>query len=820
MSRFNTVLHGTFIGLGLIVGVITIQSALSQPASALSTSQFSAGDIIDDSVFFNSSSMSAADVQNFLNAQVPSCDTNGNLSTSYYYNSGTGRVSFSSNDGSSAWVTTTRAIFGQRYNSYTGRSDGGVPFTCLRDYNVTSPSMSAEVSLCNAYAGGTKSAAQTILDIAQSCNINPQVLLVLLEKEQGLVTDTWPQGIQYGSATGYAFPDSGSCNPAYAGLFNQVYYAARQYKLYAKNISSYAYQPGTTVNILYNPSTSCGSSPVFIQNQATANLYIYTPYQPNAAALAASPGTVVNCGAYGNLNFWRTFNNWFGPSIGPLVKTSTSGDLYYSDGITKYRVTSMDLAAEYGLGVGNVRTVSQASIDALGTPGPSPYLTNLVKSTSDTDADGGSIYFISNGKRYLISSMAQLTAFGFNTNQISYLDYSQLLRLPLATLQNFVRGSNGFVYSVSNGAKQGIFEGSLFSSLDPSGNVSDLGAYGLNTIPTGRALISSKMILKDQSGGIWFATSTGWYQITSMDVFACWGLSTSNIVSFTPDQTTTDNSLGYASCAVSDGTGNNYLLDGTKRYTIDPSWGFSAPTLTTINTALLPTMTTVTSIPTQVFRTTSNGSLYVLENAKKRHIYNMDIFTKNGYLPANIIDVSSSLANSITVGPEKLATGYVMIDNSTGRLYATINNTRYYISSMQQFANFGFNSVAIVQTSAADILTYTDGSSLAQIYTIGGTSYLADTGVAWNIPDAIKAHWGVSGSTPAYTARLPVGGVTSQTASRFIISSSNPTVYYLENGLKRPVTSWATFVSLGGSNANLMVLSDSTLSLFTTGASI
>jgi hypothetical protein len=70
-------------------------------------------------------------------------------------------------------------------------------------------------------------------------------------------------------------------------------------------------------NIQYNPNAGCGSGTVYIQNQATAGLYNYTPYQPNPAALNNLYGTGDGCSAYGNRNFWRMFNDWFGSTYGP-----------------------------------------------------------------------------------------------------------------------------------------------------------------------------------------------------------------------------------------------------------------------------------------------------------------------------------------------------------------------------------------------------------------------------------------------------------------------------------------------------------------------
>lgn len=156
-----------------------------------------------------------------------------------------------------------------------------------------------------------ESAAHIIWQAAQDYSINPQVLIVLLEKEQSLVTDPWPNHRQYASATGFGCPDTGGCDPKGAGFKNQVRKAAALFREVLDGGWS-NYPAYTTQFIYYNPNTGCGGTNIYIQNRATSALYRYTPYQPNAAALAAGTGTGDSCSSYGNRNFYNLFTKWFG----------------------------------------------------------------------------------------------------------------------------------------------------------------------------------------------------------------------------------------------------------------------------------------------------------------------------------------------------------------------------------------------------------------------------------------------------------------------------------------------------------------------------
>ena len=265
---------------------LVIPAMTTPKAAALGGADFRAGRIIDDFLFYDGNNMSVTDIQNFLNSRLPNCDTNHARSSN--------------------------------------PNDPGPPYTCLKNYQQNIPGKSADAYCPGAVSGGVKSAAQIIKDVAAACSINPKIILITLQKEQSLITDTWPWPMQYTKATGMGCPDSSlpvdvdanqnGCYDEYEGFFNQIWYGARQFQRYAKLPNSYSYKRGQSNYIQYNPNAGCGGSNVFIQNQATAGLYNYTPYQPNQAALNNLYGTGDGCSAYGNRNFWRLYNDWFGAS--------------------------------------------------------------------------------------------------------------------------------------------------------------------------------------------------------------------------------------------------------------------------------------------------------------------------------------------------------------------------------------------------------------------------------------------------------------------------------------------------------------------------
>lgn len=262
-----------------------VVATATSPAAAANLADFDPGFIISDAVFYDTTTMRTDQIQSFLTSAGAACAVG---------------------------------------------TDGS---PCLKNYQQSTTTRTA-TTRCAAYQGAANETAAAIISkVAQACGINPQVIIVILQKEQSLVTTTNPSTSRYRSAMGYGCPDTSVCDTLYYGFFNQVYSAASQFRNYALNPTSYAHRTGVVNEISYNPNTACGSSSVYIQNQATASLYNYTPYQPNAAALAAGYGTAsgtgASCATYGNRNFWNYFTDWFGPttqriSIGSIDTTAST----------------------------------------------------------------------------------------------------------------------------------------------------------------------------------------------------------------------------------------------------------------------------------------------------------------------------------------------------------------------------------------------------------------------------------------------------------------------------------------------------------------
>ena len=370
LSKLRKVLVGLLTFSLSLAGIVATEA----PSFALDAKTFDPGWIISDSVFYDWGTMDAAEIQKFLNARVATCtDDDGGPKCIKNYRED---------------VVGSYAIRGQLHN-YSDRICADVP------------------------AATNQTAAQIIYRVAVACKINPRVLIVTLQKEQGLISAADPTTYMYKAAMGYGCPDSapeicGQDSHSQSRLFWQLYRAAWQLRWYGDPRGSFTYlKPGKIISMGYNPKSSCGKKSFKLKSQATANLYYYTPYVPNKAALDNLWGSGDSCSAYGNRNFWRQYWTWFGSPVagGYLLKSSTSQTYLVNQTTSKrFLITNESMVADFEP-LGPVGTISEEYIASFVDGGE---LKPLVADSA------GKRYLIASGLKYEIASAAQATALGLD----------------------------------------------------------------------------------------------------------------------------------------------------------------------------------------------------------------------------------------------------------------------------------------------------------------------------------------------------------------------------------------------------------------------
>ncbi|MFH1430646.1 MAG: hypothetical protein ABIG71_03950 [Candidatus Uhrbacteria bacterium] len=257
-------------------------------------------------------------------------------------------------------------------------------------------------------AGMVKFPSEILWFAAQEATINPQVLLVMLQKEQSLIDRRSPSQSQYDWAMGYGCPDGTGCNSRFKGFGKQVRGAALQLRGYLDDLV----QKGQTIAtwaVGRSKQTSDGYT-VTPQNRATAALYSYTPWR----------GSETNIG--GNYSFVRLWQSWFGSGRYPdgAVLLGPDGRVWLIRSGKRQHFTAMPVLRSYG-GEKHMITVGTTDVEAY-AEGPEIAFTNY----SVVEDSQGIRYLLVDMERRQIANAAVFRSLGYNPEEVERITSSQL----------------------------------------------------------------------------------------------------------------------------------------------------------------------------------------------------------------------------------------------------------------------------------------------------------------------------------------------------------------------------------------------------------
>lgn len=620
-------------------------------AKTADMSLFRPGNIIADAVFFNSTTMNSAQIDSFVRSKVSTCRSS---------------------------------------------------FACLKDYRQNTPNRAAD-AYCNGYAGAGNELAATIIDkVAKSCGLNPQVLLVMLEKEQSLVTSSFPSSTSFSKAMGQGCPDTAGCDPAYAGFFYQVYGAARQMKIYAEGKWFTYYAPGKTWNILYNPERSCGSSPVYVENTATAALYYYTPYQPNRAALADAYGIGDACSAHGNRNFYRIFTDWFGStqrSTSAIVR-GDGPEVYLLSGGYRFHIKTAEDLRAFSAKLGAVSQV------------PASYLATIPKGTQVTryvhDARAGILYLIDpDGTRHRFTSEKQILDFGY--------PFSSYVNLEPALIDAFPRGDdvgNLFhvgtdtqIFYLDNGQKRYVpsVETWQFLSGGTLGYVASMDPTPAAKFPQGRVVLVPRSLVREVDKPAVYLSTAGTTLIhtPSLDLAAAFGASSVTVLpagaltGYTPAATTLSPFVTCDAAPYVISSAGLQRISGTM-----PVTRFNVTALTAADCATFTPNNTPVAQPFFI-RTDERGEVYRILDGQLQYISSYsDLLTLSGGT-IRLVGWKDSTVGVLGVTKPMIPAGTVVQYAGDGRAFRWDGNQLAHITTYEALLKLGGGKAPTIATIPA-----------------------------------------------------------------------------------------------------------------------
>lgn len=335
-----------------------------------------------------------------------------------------------------------------------------------------------------------RTAAELIWDASQSSGLNPQVIIVTLQKEQSLTTGhqgSSPERLQTALdyAMGFGCPDSGGCGALYKGfyfqLFGNVDSENNRYLGAAKSLMRSFNAPGGR-GPLYNGSVAKvgdtiilgntlggysgvqAQQTITLENAATAALYRYTPHVFN-----------------GNYNFWRYMNQWFRYPSGTII-AGPSGQKFMIQNGSRWQINDFVIRVR-GLNAGSPIVLTQTELESY----PDAGLLGLADNTVAM-ADGKIYVFLNNKKhpasQFILGQRGLSVGNAVNATAADLAGYPDGPQLTPSE-GTVLRGYTGpAVYVVENGQLR-LVSALVFAQRNLAGKMQLMPDQELATLPKG-----------------------------------------------------------------------------------------------------------------------------------------------------------------------------------------------------------------------------------------------------------------------------------------------------------------------------------------------
>lgn len=710
-------------------------------AEAATAADFNAGMIISDALFYDGESMSAASIQEFLNGQVAQC-TSG--------------------------------------------------YTCLKGYRQDTFTRSAVSGRCGQYVGGTQESSATIIyKVGLACGISQKAILVLLQKEQSLVTSSAPSTARYRSATGYGCPDTADCDSAYYGFFNQVYMAALQFKRYAASPEYWNHVPGRVNTVRFHPNAACGASAVYIENKATAGLYNYTPYQPNAAALANFYGVGDACSSYGNRNFARIYTDWFGSThLSTLLRTTSSPKVWLISGEIKHLVPSVEILKVLSP-LGGVDLVSQSYLDGFqtGTDAGRVYR-----------ATSGKIYFTDSAIKLPFVSCDQVSDYGGSCGQTGYVQLTDaqiatfVLGPPMLSVLATTAGSR---YYIKDGVRREILD-----DISQAGEGIPLGQNVLTEaavagLPLAQPVARDQVFVHARETGSVSLFSNGRYSLSQELTQQVGAANKSAGALNSASIELVGKADGSFSGVVSaDGGTSLYVLTSEGRALLAEPLALATTPFTPVSSTLLQKYVEIEAISEGAFvKSAATNTVFVVTDTQLRPVSSWNALV-------SIAGSSSPLIHTLPLDAiQSSPLGLPVL--KVGGLYRTAGNAAVFaidgLGSRVSVANFidtseaglsGYELVAEQTLSAYESTNRVWQSG----FVCGEKRFVSSAGELREVvTDQMLARYPI---TFIDLDKLTCNRLTFGSPAKEFIRTADGKIYILENGTKRPFNSYSRFVEL------------------------
>lgn len=373
--------------------------------------------------------------------------------------------------------------------------------------------------------GKMKKVADIFFEAATTYKVSQKLLIVTAQKEQSAITDSNLTQDQVDKLMGYGiYP--GNDYDEYLGVYNQITYAAKQFRKYYDWPENYQWQQGKT-------KTTNDGIEVTPQNKASAGLYNYTPYA------GAEAGTSIDEeGNGGNFLFWKIWQSWFRirhPS-GTLIKEKDSVGVYYLVGNKKRPFWSRRVF-DYAFRDRDVVVVTKDEIEGYSTSAPMKFPNGTL-----LQAPSGGVYIVENGKKRPFKSREAFDKLGYQTASLVRVEDEELNLYPRGesiTVETSIHPDgtlvkspiSGSVYLIEKNKKRPIYDRRIFENRFHWESIIEISQAKFESYREGKpVLFKDGTLIRDEAGAIFVIEHGRRRHIERPSVFKGLGYRMENVI--------------------------------------------------------------------------------------------------------------------------------------------------------------------------------------------------------------------------------------------------------------------------------------------------
>jgi hypothetical protein len=526
------------------------------------------------------------------------------------------------------------------------------------------------------------------------------------------------------------------------------------------------------------------------------------------------PGSI-----YGSLGWLRTtatalqanYRDVFGSALGDayLQRTLDNPTVYVVSGTTKYPIPSLALYQSLAP-LGPVRYVAQSVLDRKVT-GPAMRRTVL--------APDGSVYFLDSGVKSHFPSCGLVSDYGFTCGDLIRLDKAALDRFPAgAAMSPVYRTSTGKVFHVDAGRKHEVAdEAALVAAGLPSRSAVQ-GEAGLAHLPYGVPIIRDGIRLEARPASEPVLADSGRRVPLSETLRASAVLAALPVRKLDPaSMAALPTTARMGVLAADSGRSSAYLLHQGGRMRLDPAVVSPAELVALSETTMGLFTDTGAFAANQFLKGADDVAVYRFADGRLHRIRAwVDLVALNRGATPSIVTVDGSTVRALPRGPDQLGPGSLVVTTASPTVYLVDGLDR--LVPLRSFGpSSALGATRLYRVAPADLEGRTVTSeALTGAVQCGTQKYLGISGRLHRAAETVAREYGYQHLALDATtcAGLPVA---AEPLGRFLSSATEPTIFYVQGGSKRPIRSWATYVMLGGTTANTIRADAYTLGRLPTG---